>query len=68
MVLYDCNKEGWKKFMEEVFVVKKGGLSPERERIDDFLDLVNFKKEGRDEFIKFLAKEGYLRKCFVVIT
>jgi hypothetical protein len=68
MALYDCTKEGWEKFTKEMFVVEKGGLWPERELIDEFLDLNHFKTEGRNELIKFLADEGYLRKFFVVMT
>jgi hypothetical protein len=65
MALYACNKEGWEKFMKERKFVEKGGLCSEREQINRFLDLVHFKNEGREEFIEFLASEGYISKCRV---
>lgn len=66
MAVYECNEQGWEKFMKEKFRVEKGGLSSERKKIEYFLDLANFKKEGRDGFINFLDKEGYLSKFWLL--
>ena len=57
--LYECNKDGWNKFMNENFAVEKGKLPPDLSFINMWLDM-SFKNEGRDEFIDFLSKEGYI--------
>ena len=66
LTLYECNKDGWEKFMNENYAVAKGKLPPNPSLINKWLDMT-FKKEGRDEFIEFLSKEGYISMMYFKI-
>ena len=57
--LYECNKDVWEKFINENYPVEKGELPADPSFLNNLLD-VAFKREGRDEFIDFLSKEGYI--------
>ena len=58
-ILYECNKDGWEKFINENYPVEKAELPADPSFLNNLLD-VAFKREGRDEFIDFLSKEGYI--------
>ena len=45
LVLYECNKDGWEKFMKENFQVEKGKLPPNPSFINNWLDMTFEKKE-----------------------